>query len=84
MLLRARDAAALGPFVEAAFGHVDNPADPPPHVPGATCGRNKGTVGEYFLCIIVYRRYVARVYSGDLQDAHEKAAAQYALLVNAG
>ncbi|WP_378598265.1 DUF7373 family lipoprotein [Nocardia lasii] len=67
-------------------------ADSPQQLPDVTCAKNTDTrlndkfsdTGERkrFLCAVQYRNYVAVVESDQISDAHQRAAAQYALLAN--
>ncbi|WP_147404105.1 DUF7373 family lipoprotein [Nocardia panacis] len=61
----------------------------PPNLPGATCIENKSInrfdpFGRRFNCLVAYRRYVGIVAADQLLDAHQRAAAQYALFANSG
>lgn len=86
---RARDeaaaerlAAALGSMSQGAPGVV--PADPPPNLPNAVCFEiEKAKAAEVGLvpqCRITVGRYAAQIGGTNLQDAHQRTAAQYALL----
>ncbi|MFI9506397.1 hypothetical protein [Nocardia sp. NPDC052566] len=61
-------------------------ADSPANVPESKCGEGRSDQFEYqdkrFRCVVRYRQYVATVESAQLTDAHQRAAAQYALLAN--
>ncbi|MFD4442686.1 hypothetical protein ACFWPK_23225 [Nocardia sp. NPDC058519] len=67
-------------------------ADSPPKLPDTKCAENTDPrlkdrfvdTGERkrFQCAVSYRRYVAVVEADQIQDAHQRAAAQYALLAN--
>ncbi|WP_455749578.1 DUF7373 family lipoprotein [Nocardia fluminea] len=67
-------------------------ADSPPQLPDTKCAKNTDPrlndkfvdTGERkrFLCAVQYRRYVAIVDANQIQDAHQRAAAQYALFAN--
>lgn len=88
---RARDAASAERLV-AAFGNgaLDLtgllPADPPPNMPTAICysiDPNDSTYTDLTpRCTITAGRYVARVGGANLQDTHQRAAAQYKLLID--
>lgn len=91
-MLRARDskaAASLWSEINAMTpGSVDKPADVPdvactekqhPKPPGYSSAWD---ASDRFMCTLRYDRYVARVASSQLTDAHQRAAAQYALLAN--
>ncbi|KAF0848341.1 hypothetical protein FNL39_102489 [Nocardia caishijiensis] len=60
--------------------------DPPKNLPSAKCkeyiGRNQRFAIRFY-CAISYDRYAAYVWSNQLLDVQQRAAAQYALLVNA-
>ncbi|MEV0684103.1 hypothetical protein AB0I35_09575 [Nocardia sp. NPDC050378] len=61
-------------------------ADPPKNLPSAKCkeyiGRNQRFAIRFY-CAVSYDRYAAYVWSNQLLDVQQRAAAQYALLVNA-
>ncbi|WP_131816693.1 DUF7373 family lipoprotein [Nocardia salmonicida] len=67
-------------------------ADSPPQLPDTKCAKNTDPrlndkfvdTGERkrFLCAVQYRRYVAIVDANQIQDAHQRAAAQFALFAN--
>ncbi|GAA5067432.1 DUF7373 family lipoprotein [Nocardia callitridis] len=86
---RAEDAAAAARLFETQTLDDDPdsaPADPPPNLPRARCfqpvetpGRPAATSGTP-QCYIVFDRYVAHVASNNVQDLHQKTAAQYELL----
>ncbi|MGV9834544.1 DUF7373 family lipoprotein [Nocardia niigatensis] len=87
MLFRTRDAQAAerlsAAVLERGYSGV---ADAPPGVPNAKCGqtsdKNRSIGAKRFRCMVSYRRYTAAVESNQLADAHQRAAAQYALLAN--
>ncbi|GAB2514645.1 hypothetical protein GCM10027167_16500 [Nocardia heshunensis] len=59
----------------------------PPGVPDAGCFRNPAQIPEAqrelrYTCYVLDGRYVANVHGADETTVHQKAAAQYALLVN--
>ncbi|MFE3193838.1 hypothetical protein ACFXHA_32880 [Nocardia sp. NPDC059240] len=60
---------------------------PPPGVPDAGCYRNAAVTTDAqrelgYVCWVMDGRYVANVHGADETAVHQKAAAQYALLVN--
>ncbi|MBL1075165.1 hypothetical protein JK358_12260 [Nocardia sp. 2] len=83
LLLRARDESAATAMSSAIQAKTTKPADAPEGVPGAWCNLEEGKSRNNYLCVVSYDRYVARVSSTQIQDAHQRAAAQYALLANA-
>ncbi|WP_198036843.1 hypothetical protein [Nocardia sp. BMG51109] len=62
------------------------PAERPQNIADSSCGENISpdrADGPFrFRCAVSYRQYVATVDGDQLQDAHQRAAAQYALLAN--
>ncbi|MFE3542901.1 hypothetical protein ACFXK0_08025 [Nocardia sp. NPDC059177] len=59
----------------------DAPA--PPNVPNSTCVENETPAAKYrFSCMVAYRTYVAVVGSNQILDAHQRAAAQFAIFAN--
>ncbi|MFE1593171.1 hypothetical protein [Nocardia sp. NPDC058705] len=94
-LVRTRDDVAAETFRDkaiAVFVPSSEVADSPPQLPDTKCAKNTDPrlndkfvdTGERkrFLCAVQYRRYVAVVEADQIQDAHQRAAAQYALLAN--
>lgn len=82
VVLRARDEASARTALDHAARTV-TPTDPPAGVPGAFCAEMPGAdVRERFSCGVRYGRYLAFVTSAQPVDARQRAAAQYALLVN--
>ncbi|NNH69784.1 hypothetical protein HLB23_07870 [Nocardia uniformis] len=61
-------------------------AEGPPDIPNSSCVENevpdKRSSASKYTCLIAYDRYVAYVNSDQLLDAHQRAAAQYAILAN--
>ncbi|MEC3913267.1 DUF7373 family lipoprotein [Nocardia sp. CDC160] len=84
LLFRARDAAAASALSAGIAAVVIHRTDAPPGVPDAFCYTQplseEGTDYEKVLCAVHYGRYVGIVESEQLEDAHQQAAAQYALL----
>lgn len=55
----------------------------PKDVPDAKCAQLPTTVDmKNFTCAVRYRQYIGLVWSNQLEDAQQRAAAQYALLAN--
>ncbi|MFG2446254.1 hypothetical protein ACGFQG_25610 [Nocardia fluminea] len=83
--VRTRDYAAAQTLLDGIFaGDAYKPADAPAKLPAARCTENKDPQGDIkrFSCAVQYRRYVAYVQSHQLTDAHQRAAAQYAIFAN--
>ncbi|MFD4431465.1 hypothetical protein [Nocardia sp. NPDC058497] len=56
---------------------------PPPNLPDSACVENKPlTAKKRFSCVVAYHQYVGIVTSGQLLDAQQQAAAQYAVFAN--
>ncbi|WP_153805612.1 hypothetical protein [Nocardia sp. SYP-A9097] len=83
LVARARNDKAAGAVLNELRGTGRQAAEAPPGVPDAFCVET-GSATERFTCTVRSGRYVAQVASGQLQDAHQRAAAQFALLVNSG
>ncbi|GAB4583273.1 DUF7373 family lipoprotein [Nocardia sp. IFM 10818] len=85
-LFRARDAAAAGNLASVILDKsYPGVADAPAGVPGAECGETTAKTDystKRFRCVLTYRNYVATVEGDQIGDAHQRAAAQYALLAN--
>jgi hypothetical protein len=60
-------------------------ADPPKNLPVAKCREYKGNqiTAVRFYCAVSYGRYAAMSWAGQLLDAQQRIAAQYAILVKA-
>lgn len=85
MLFRARDDESAGNLIGQILSRsFPEPAAPPAVLPNAICGENPNAdyKSKRFRCAVVYRQYVATLESDQLADAHQRAAAQYALLAN--
>ncbi|MFI1919099.1 hypothetical protein [Nocardia sp. NPDC020380] len=87
LVVRTADAAAARKAVSERVlpGPAGAPADPPPLVPNSACVDNSTSdpsAATRFTCLVAYRRYLAYVGSDALPDAHQRAAAQYALFAN--
>lgn len=62
---------------------VELDADPAPKVPDTTCVENRRADSvKRFSCLLAYKQYVGIVSSNQLLDAHQRAAAQYAIFAN--
>ncbi|WP_405489195.1 hypothetical protein [Nocardia sp. NBC_00511] len=95
LLLRARDSNAATALWTGITSATTAPADKQADVPDTVCTETSNTVKPYrfdqedawdhsdrFICTLHYDRYVARVAGTQLADVTQRAAAQYALLVN--
>ncbi|MFB7717573.1 hypothetical protein [Nocardia sp. NPDC056100] len=80
-LFRLRDATAARRLAkeESGYGQMQTPLANPP-VPDAKCLRHEQIVPVYY-CVVQDGRYVAIVNATDEKSVHQRAAAQYALLV---
>jgi hypothetical protein len=88
-LERTRDARAAGELVSKlvdADGALIRDSEAHNDVPGTRCFEQKADVGLSpdlrFTCYLSFDRYVAWVWSPTLSDVKQRAAAQYAVLVN--
>ncbi|MFD3744567.1 hypothetical protein [Nocardia sp. NPDC058633] len=62
---------------------VEAEAANPPNLPDAACVENKRPgASKRFSCVLAYNEYVGIVSGNQLLDAHQRAAAQYALFAN--
>ncbi|MRH89059.1 hypothetical protein GFY24_16660 [Nocardia sp. SYP-A9097] len=80
-MIRLRDASAARKLAaeESTYGRNQTPmADPA--VPDTKCLRREGILPVYY-CVVRDGRYVAVVNATDEKSVHQRAAAQYALLV---
>lgn len=88
MLFRTRDAQAAKQLADAILGHgYSGKVDAPVGFPDAKCGETTNTSTvinriRRYRCVVSYRQYTAVVDSDQVADAHQRAAAQYALLAN--
>ncbi|MFC4377488.1 hypothetical protein ACFO5K_25740 [Nocardia halotolerans] len=85
MLFRSRDDESAEKLLSQILERVyPTEAPPPSGLPGARCGEDPDDdyKTDRFRCAVMYRQYVATVESDQLTDAHQRAAAQYALLAN--
>ncbi|MGW4356059.1 DUF7373 family lipoprotein [Nocardia sp. NPDC004582] len=89
MLFRTRDAQAAKQLATAIIEHgYSGVADAPAGFPDGKCGQTTATPAssltriKRFRCTVSYRQYTAVVDSDQIADAHQRAAAQYALFAN--
>jgi hypothetical protein len=93
LVVRTADAGSAAKAVTDKLTPVPHHsiADAVPKLPESACVDNTNgangmdiALGERtrFTCIVAYRQYVGYVDSNQLLDAHQRAAAQYALLAN--
>ncbi|MGW5385256.1 DUF7373 family lipoprotein [Nocardia sp. NPDC003963] len=81
-IYRAGDDAAaerLLAYFAAQLDPEEKPVDSPPGLPGAHCVENPETTGS-LKCLFTVGRYTAIVAGTQIQDLHQKVAAQYTLL----
>jgi hypothetical protein len=90
-IVRARDRDAASTLMDQDISgdseKHDHPIDGPQGLPDAKCFERKkdaykDDLSGRFACYLRYDRYEAYVVSGDATDVRQRAAAQYALLVN--
>ncbi len=84
-VIRTRDAEGAESLTSTVLdGPNTTPADPPPNLPISKCVENKETslTLKRFSCAVAYRQYVEIVQSHQLGDAHQRAAATYAVMAN--
>jgi hypothetical protein len=91
-LIRTKDEAAAKTYlpkiadsVRSEF--VDHDIAPPDGLPEARCFENKQAIwadnaNARFGCFVSFGRYIGSVYSNEEKDVRQRAAAQYAILVN--
>ncbi|MBB5912807.1 hypothetical protein BJY24_001674 [Nocardia transvalensis] len=82
---RARDEeAAKGLIQQTRDSTAKRPVDPPPGIPNSSCTEDTNTSVSYnrYACLVRYDRYVAKISSGQLMDAYQRSAAQFALFAN--
>lgn len=77
---QTRDPAAAAAYAAPPQPLVGTPADPVPNLPGSHCEQSTDPNNRSFDCTAAVGRYVFNVWSNQLNDAHQKAAAQYAML----
>jgi serine/threonine kinase PknH len=91
-LVRTKDEATatamLPKFAESERPEfIDHDIAPPDGLKDAKCFEQKQEIwsdnaNARFVCYVSYGRYIASVISNEEKDVHQRAAAQYALLVN--
>ncbi|GAB0107534.1 hypothetical protein JMUB6875_65280 [Nocardia sp. JMUB6875] len=84
-LIRTRDTAAAQTYFDTAFvDKFQHRIDSPPGLPNARCVKYHGPrKSEFpFNCYVTFGRYVAAVWSQQLQDVYQRVSAQYAILAN--
>ncbi|ORA93035.1 hypothetical protein BST27_29180 [Mycobacterium intermedium] len=91
-LLRARDEASakalLPKLIEAVRAeYIDHDVAPPEALSDARCVEQKAEIvadnaNARFVCFVSFGRYIGSVWSNEEKDAQQRAAAQYAILVN--
>ncbi len=91
-LLRAKDEATAKAFmpkiVEAGRNeYIAHDIAPPDRLPDARCHEIKPDIvsdnpDARFSCFVTFGRYIASVHSNEEKDVRQRAAAQYAILVN--
>ncbi|KAF0848340.1 DUF7373 family lipoprotein [Nocardia caishijiensis] len=85
MTIRTADpASAQRAVTDKLFPHHHKAdAAAPPNLPHAACTENRTFDGaKRFTCLVAYKEYVGVVGGSQLLDAHQRAAAQYALFAN--
>ncbi|CAM4434525.1 hypothetical protein NONI108955_27885 [Nocardia ninae] len=82
ILIRARDIDSAQALWSKILDAPDT-SQAPPRVPNSKCAElpTEGYVRDW-VCAVRYRNYVGYVWSTQLQDTQQRAAAQYALLAN--
>ncbi len=93
-LLRAKDETAaktgVPKMVETQRSeHIDHDVAPPDGLKDARCFEEKQEIvadnaNARFECYVSFGRYIAEVWSNEEKDVRQRAAAQYAILVNSG
>lgn len=93
LLIRARDERSAESLWAGINALILGSTDGPPGLSVATCAQNPSpnrdsfpqgwNASDRYVCTLHYGRYVARVAGGQLIDAQQRAAAQYALLAKA-
>ncbi|MFF2552640.1 hypothetical protein ACFVUS_16660 [Nocardia sp. NPDC058058] len=83
LVVRARDPKAATVVLNDLRTAAGQTTAAPAGVPDAFCVENQSATPR-FSCTVRSGRYVAQVGSAQLQDAHQRAAAQFAILVNSG
>ncbi|WP_446430564.1 DUF7373 family lipoprotein [Nocardia colli] len=81
-LVRTRDVASARLLWSKILDQSD-PGQTPSNVPDSKCAEiPTDRYVKDFVCVVRYRNYVGYVWSTQLQDSQQRAAAQYALLAN--
>jgi hypothetical protein len=91
-LLRAKDEAAAKTYLpkiaeSLRSEYIDHDVAPPDGLPNARCFEEKQAIwadnaNGRFGCLVSYGRYIGEVFSNEETDVRQRAAAQYAILVN--
>jgi hypothetical protein len=91
-LLRAKDETTAKTYLpkiaeSVRSEYVDHDVAPPDGLPDARCFENKQAIwadnaNGRFGCFVSYGRYIGEVFSNEEKDVRQRAAAQYAILVN--
>ncbi|MFI6997747.1 hypothetical protein [Nocardia sp. NPDC050175] len=82
ILIRTRDTDSARALWSAILDAPDT-GQAPPNVPDSKCAElPTDRYVKDWICAVRYRNYVGYVWSTQLQDAQQRAAAQYALLAN--
>ncbi|MFC9435177.1 hypothetical protein [Nocardia sp. NPDC057030] len=82
ILIRARDTDSARELWSAILDAPDA-GQAPPNVPDSKCAElPTDRYVKDWICVVRYRVYVGYVWSTQLQDTQQRAAAQYALLAN--
>ncbi|WP_067543894.1 DUF7373 family lipoprotein [Nocardia crassostreae] len=85
-LFRTKDTESAGKLASVILDKsYPGVADAPVGIPGAICGETTDEDSlkvQRFRCVVTYRHYVATVEADQINDVHQRAAAQYALLAN--
>ncbi|MFF3224914.1 hypothetical protein ACFYV7_19135 [Nocardia suismassiliense] len=82
ILIRTRDIGAAQALWSAILDAPDT-GQAPPRVPDSKCAEiPSDRYVKDWVCTVRYRNYVGYVWSTQLQDSQQRAAAQYALLAN--
>jgi serine/threonine kinase PknH len=91
-LLRTRDETAAKTYLpkideSLRSEYIDHDVAPPDGLPDARCFENKPAIwadnaNGRFGCFVSFGRYIGEVFSNEDKDVRQRAAAQYAILVN--
>ena len=77
----AQDARVIAEGFVAEVSAIGTPADPVKQLPDSRCVDLSEGRGGNFYCLLTAGRYAIEAQSGQLLDAQQKAAAQYAMLL---